>query len=146
MGRTCATCGFAGPTTWKRGLCNRCYMRAYKAGTLDRVARASRGPVAVLGSRGEDTPQWKGNDATYNGVHKRIGVQRGRAAASLCAEDCGRQAEHWSYDGYCPAEKYDGTRRCPYCPHVEHYQARCRPCHSRWDRDQDIVAVDFARQ
>ncbi len=140
MTRTCLGCGFAGETTWKRGLCNRCYMSAYKAGTLDQVANPSHGPVAVRGARGEETPQWKGNEANYGAVHKRLRVNRGPAMNHPCAEGCGNQADHWSYDGFCPSERYDVKRKCPYCPHEGHYQPRCRPCHSRWDVDQVIVA------
>lgn len=139
MERSCIACGFAGKTTWKRGLCNPCYMRAYSNGTLDQIAKPSRGPVAALGVKGEGTPQWKGEEANYGAIHKRLKMSRGRAAEYRCAENCGRQAEHWSYDGYCSREKYDAKRRCPYCPHVDHYQPRCRPCHSHWDSDQDIV-------
>ena len=123
-----------------RGLCGICYSRALTHGVLDEVA-LEPGANAIQYLPGAQSPFWKGDVVTYDGAHKRISRMRGPASRRLCAEDCGRQATHWSYDGYCPGERIDPERGAPYCYHYDrHYQARCASCHSEWDKDQDIVA------
>ena len=72
---------------------------------------------------------------SYFGMHRRLARDRGKAREQSCA-DCGRRAEHWSYDGTDPAElHYDppGKRRLAYSLDQSRYLPRCRSCHNLHD-------------
>lgn len=78
---------------------------------------------------------------TYHAVHVRIWKARGKAAAHLCANGCGRQAAHWAYDHKDPYEitgwsnQGRDKRRVPvrYSTNLNHYTPLCRPCHTVLD-------------
>lgn len=66
----------------------------------------------------------------YAGVHYRLRRERGPAREYLCS--CGRQADEWAYDDRDPQELRDQKGR-PYSLDLDHYQAKCLPCHRRFD-------------
>lgn len=72
----------------------------------------------------------------YSTIHNRVRLEKGQAFHYLCV-DCGEQAKDWSYDKQDPEELYDrdGT---PYSGKIEHYVARCRACHTRFDRETSV--------
>lgn len=93
-------------------------------------------------------PAFKGDDIGYKTAHFRVYAARGRAADHSCV-DCGYQADEWSYDGGCPRERVEvrvdtrgqGTERAMrYSPDPSTYSARCRACHTSYDR----ASVEFA--
>lgn len=89
-------------------------------------------PDVVLAPRvvsGEDHAWWTGDDATYDAMHQRVRKARGRAAERVC--ECGEPARQWSYDRADPDERQSECG--PYSLDVEHYVARCVPCHKRFD-------------
>lgn len=64
---------------------------------------------------------------SYEAVHKRLRKARGVARDHLCAFGCGRQAEHWAYDGQAEDEIVNHYR---YSLDFSHYRPLCRPCHA----------------
>jgi hypothetical protein len=107
---------------------------------------AARKPNGFVGAFGEAHPTFKNAQTEgqrgYNRTHRYLARTHGRAADHPCAEGCGDMAEHWSYDGYCPEERFGNATNDgkPWCPHMHHYQPRCASCHKGWDADQDYVA------
>jgi hypothetical protein len=77
------------------------------------------------------SPQWAGDAVKYNGMHLRLRRLRGRARWLACV-DCGGKAAHWSYDHADPDEVTEGGY--PYSLKIEHYEPRCRRCHTLFDR------------
>ena len=74
---------------------------------------------------------------TYQGVHKRLSRDKGKAAAHCCV-DCGNRAHEWSYDGGCPNELYETLEKLPiaYSTDQTRYSPRCRSCHR--NRDESL--------
>ena len=70
-------------------------------------------------------------DVRYRAAHWRTQVDRGAATGYPCT-DCGRQAEHWSYDHTDPDERTSDTGQA-YSLDVSRYEPRCRPCHAVYD-------------
>jgi len=81
--------------------------------------------------RGDNNPNWTGNDATNTAVHQRIRKERGHARNYSCV-DCGGQAAHWSYDHSAKDERYDELKG-PYTVNQDHYDPRCVSCHKKFD-------------
>lgn len=79
---------------------------------------------------GERNHAWTGDDATYTAMHRRVSRARGKASEQACV-DCGKAASHWSYDRKCENEVQ--SEYGPYSTNVGRYQARCVPCHKRFD-------------
>ena len=122
----------AGP----HGLCAKHRTRQMRHGDVDAVhsPRVYRGP---------ENSAWTGDAASYNAMHVRVRNARGRARDHACV-DCGGRAAHWSYDRKDASEKLSGEG--PYSVKIEHYEARCVPCHKRFDlAAQDIVAEHIDR-
>lgn len=103
-----------------RGWCNKHYLRW----------RYNGDPTALVKPRV--------GRLTYNTAHYRVYAARGKAAEQGCV-DCGSQAEHWSFTRSCPDSSSDTMPwngkdvRVEYCGHPEHYEARCRSCHTAYD-------------
>jgi hypothetical protein len=94
------------------------------------------GRTTSCGQHGHGFRRRIGAPRTYIGWHTTLRTRRGPAKEYLCA--CGAQAHEWSYNGGCPDE-YEGTdnrggKPMPYCEHEQHYTAKCRSCHQRYDR------------
>lgn len=71
---------------------------------------------------------------TYEGMHKRLMYDRGKASAHKCV-DCGKTAREWSYDGGCPNELRSevGKYTLAYSVDQKRYSPRCVSCHRRKD-------------
>ncbi|GAA3947974.1 hypothetical protein [Microbacterium soli] len=67
------------------------------------------------------------------GAHDRVKRMHGSASQHRCV-DCGGLAAHWSYDHRDENERID-DKRGPYSLDPAHYEARCVPCHKRFDLD-----------
>lgn len=67
----------------------------------------------------------------YRAAHVRVNVARGKAATYQC-QDCGEQAEHWSYTHADPNELTSATGQ-PYSLNTDLYEPRCAPCHALFD-------------
>lgn len=78
----------------------------------------------------DESPQWRGDAATYDAVHWRLRRKKGRASERDCV-DCGGQAQHWSYDGLDPKQLNQGV--LAYSLNPGHYFPRCVPCHGAYD-------------
>lgn len=79
-----------------------------------------------------------GDEPGYRAAHARVKRVHGPASRHECVE-CGGRAAHWSYDHEDPDERYAlGYSRNPvaYSAKTEHYQARCVPCHKRYDLER----------
>lgn len=107
-----------------QGLCDAHYSRLKRTGSPHIVRQRQY-------AKGEDSPLWQGADITYTSAHFRVIRDRGPARDHQCI-DCGTQAIDWSYDHSDPDEKV--SEWGPYSPNPDHYQARCKPCHSHFDR------------
>lgn len=83
------------------------------------------------------------DDVDYSAAHDRVRRQRGPAKQHQCA-DCGRQADHWSYDHTDTDERTSPTVGVAYSLDIEHYQARCVPCHKRYDLRRINSTLDLA--
>lgn len=73
--------------------------------------------------------------AGYTAAHQRCRSDRGRVQLHDCI-DCGRSAQHWSYNHDDPDERLAiGLSANPvaYSLKPEHYSPRCVRCHKRFD-------------
>jgi hypothetical protein len=87
----------------------------------------AEGPGGGVGRNRLDVP-------SYDGMHTRLFLDRGRARNHSCV-DCASQAAHWSYSGGCPNEVLgmrDGTLLA-YTTDQSKYSPRCRSCHKKYD-------------
>ncbi len=74
----------------------------------------------------------------YAAAHGRVRAERGRAGEHACI-DCGARAVDWSlrHDAeQVPAATVGRDDRYPYSARPADYEARCRRCHKRYDRDR----------
>lgn len=110
----CTVDGCGDPTRSKvSGLCEMHYYRRYRHGDTDTVIDTRRPEVR------------------YRAAHARIRQDRGAASAHPCV-DCGRVAEHWTYDHADPDECTSDTGQA-YSMDPWHYRPRCVPCHAHYD-------------
>ena len=86
--------------------------------------------------RGERSPFWTGDDATYQAIHQRLRKWRGPARNHACVA-CGDGASDWAYDHQDPDERQDETGLRPWSVNLEHYQPMCRSCHRFMDRARE---------
>lgn len=88
----------------------------------------AEGPGRHKGRNRMETP-------TYDGMHKRIFYDRGKATQFTCV-DCDNPAQEWSYDGGCPNELYEVKDIEPlaYSTDQSRYSPRCKRCHRHKDR------------
>lgn len=70
----------------------------------------------------------------YSTAHDRVRRAKGSATLHACV-DCAGPARQWSYDHADPDELFSSkVKGSPaYSLDVEHYVARCVPCHRRFD-------------
>lgn len=81
--------------------------------------------------RGDRNPAWVGDQPSYRAAHQRVETARGRASDLDCF-DCGRQAQHWSYDHNDSGELVTPEGH-PYSANPDHYSPRCVSCHKLQD-------------
>jgi hypothetical protein len=72
------------------------------------------------------------HEGSFSAIHQRLRKIRGLATNYACV-DCGKPAQHWSYDHACPDERRDFKLGLPFSIDLDHYQPRCVPCHKRLD-------------
>lgn len=102
------------------------FPKGYRVQTiLERYVPARR-PAAKRDQTGPRNTAWKGDEASYDAAHARLGRDRGACV------DCSQPATDWSYVGGC-ADERPGRRGVPYCLHPDHYEARCQRCHHHYD-------------
>jgi hypothetical protein len=80
-----------------------------------------RRPAIKRDQTGPRNAGWKGARASYNSLHKRVIVARGKATS--CSE-CGCTD---------PAKRYDWANLTGRYEDVEDYRPMCRSCHQRYD-------------
>lgn len=88
------------------------------------------GTTELLERTGESNPSWLGDSVTYNGMHSRLRINRGRAKDQQCI-DCGNRAKHWSYNHNDPQEF--SSDEGLYSTDLQCYSPRCVPCHKAFD-------------
>ena len=76
------------------------------------------------------------NRTDYTSVHIALSRKRGKASARDCV-DCHRPARDWSYDHKDPNEIRCETGEF-YSLNPDHYEARCRSCHLKFDKEHRI--------
>lgn len=99
-----------------------------------RAGDLNRGTVSTCGNK---ATHWRREDIGYSMAHGRVRSDRGRVQDHDCT-DCGRTAEHWSYNHTDPDELMAeglSARPVAYSPRPEHYSPRCIKCHKRFDLD-----------
>lgn len=93
---------------------------------------------------GHGPTHWRTPDAGYVAAHDRVRQDRGRVQERDCV-DCGRPAQHWSYNHDDPDELHGAVHSSPnpvaYSLKPEHYSPRCVRCHKRFDLDRIDAAV-----
>jgi hypothetical protein len=78
-------------------------------------------------------PHWAGVHVGYGAAHTRVERLHGSASNHSCV-DCGRQAQHWSYNHDDPNELTTNDRGAlPYSADPVHYSPRCGSCHKMFD-------------
>jgi general stress protein YciG len=93
----------------------------YTSLTLEHRTEIARkgGQARGLALAGHQPHNWQGEEARAYAVHQRLRRRYGSAALYACVE-CGLRRERgatgedrmdWSYDGYAPEERRDGTTR-----------------------------------
>ena len=101
---------------YAKGVCGMHYQRLSDHGSLEVPAHY----------------RWTGDDASYNAVHLRLRIQRGKPGEHQC--QCGTRAEQWAFiRGVGPVMHDDEGR--PYSTDLSRYEAMCRTCHRRMDAD-----------
>jgi hypothetical protein len=101
--------------------------RLTSAGELNRTGDAA--------SCGDRRAHRRMDDAGYTAAHQRCRSDRGRVQLHACI-DCGRPAQHWSYNHDDPDERLAyGLSANPVAYSLEpaHYSPRCVSCHKRFD-------------
>ena len=81
--------------------------------------------------------RWK-DDIGYFSAHSRVYAQLGAASEHTCV-DCKKQARHWSYNHQGNdelTEVIEGKYLVAYSTDPAQYEARCVPCHKRFDLDR----------
>lgn len=110
--------------------------RLVPAGDLNRA-----GEAATCGDR---TTHRRLDNAGYTAAHQRCRQDRGRVQEHDCI-DCGRAAQHWSYNHDDPDELMAeglSSRPVAYSLNPVHYSPRCVSCHKRFDLGRvDSVAL-----
>lgn len=84
-------------------------------------------------------------DAEYTAAHERVRRLHGAARNHPCV-DCGKSAYHWSYDHSDPDELISRTVHVAYSLDTNHYQARCVPCHKRFDLNHINATTRFSKE
>lgn len=103
--KACETCGQQFMARYRARFCSRsCQAKGLKSGF----------------TVGASHPMWRGDEASYTAVHKRVYVARGPASAQVCV-DCGEAAQEWA--------RVHGTAGTQ----PDHYEPRCHPCHRVYD-------------
>lgn len=100
-----------------------------RIGDLNRKSVRSCGNMAIHRRR---------DDIEYCTAHDRVEQDRGLARQQTCV-DCGRSAEHWSYNHDDPDQRLTTkVWRWPvaYSVKPEHYSPRCVKCHYHFDRNR----------
>lgn len=100
--------------------------------TLVRAGDLNRGNVASCGDR---AVHQRRDDIGYPAAHERVRADRGLVQTHSCV-DCGRPAQHWSYNHTDEAERLaTGLSKNPIAYSVDplHYSPRCVRCHKRFD-------------
>lgn len=75
---------------------------------------------------------------TYESIHRKLRVTRGKASEHVCTE-CPSQAAEWAYNNASPEEMTElrtyknGPLRIAYSPRIEDYDALCKPHHRQRD-------------
>ena len=123
---TCVVEGCGKKDSGPHGYCPKHHTRVRRHGSPDIV-------LPTFCKWGPDHPSWKENNIGRVAAHQRVVSRRGSAKTHLCV-DCGLPASHWSYDHADPNEFKD-ERGSPTSGDPSHYQARCVPCHKRFDLD-----------
>jgi hypothetical protein len=82
-------------------------------------------PAAKRDQRGMKNAMWKGSDASYAALHKRVEQLRGRPA--ICKR-CGTSGPGRNYDWANLTGRYDDPAD---------YERMCRSCHKRYDLHRD---------
>lgn len=104
-------------------MCGQQFLARYRARFCSRSCQGSAhrsGVTTITRPSGPDHPQWRGDDASYQSVHRRVYRARGPASALACI-DCGKSAQHWS--------RTHGTTGLQ----PDHYEPRCIRCHRDYD-------------
>lgn len=147
----------------KKQLCNRHYLRLLRHGTTDPRTkppckidgcddeayghgwcskhyqrwRKTGDPLQVRDRpSGGEHHSWTGDQVGYNDMHARVRRTRGPASEYTCV-GCGNRADDWSYDANDPDElvaKEGQAAGMRYSLDPEHYEPRCKKCHTRYDR------------
>ena len=113
-----------------KGLCVKHWTRKRRNGDPSIVHPRARS--------GSGNPNWKGDALGYFGAHDRVHSARGPAKNYLCV-DCGKAAQHWSYNHADPNEKTEqlGTGGLsPFSLDPTNYDPRCVPCHGAFDANK----------
>jgi len=101
---------------------------------LNRYLPSRRGRGGARAQKaGPASPFWL-DRPRYRAAHVRTETAKGKAATHPCI-DCGEPAAEWSYVHACPDEMF-APYRGAYCPHPDHYVARCVLCHRAYDRKE----------
>lgn len=114
-----------------KGLCAKHWARKSRWGSPEVV-----NPTSLPG---KDNSNWRGNDISYSGAHRRVYRDRGSATNHFCS--CGEVAQHWAYDHECPEELSEmtpgGIRH--YSGNTERYIPMCVPCHKAFDLEKGEI-------
>ena len=100
------------------GYCVKHLRRVKKTGSPFIIREGGRPPV--------------GQHPGWDAAHVRVKKVRGKASSYKCV-DCGGAAAEWSYDNLDAHELIDQKKNIAYSLSVEHYEARCVPCHRKFD-------------
>lgn len=83
---------------------------------------------------GDRAANWTGDEVSYQALHLRIVVRRGKASSNLCAAGCGKRAQDWAYDHSDPSPRVT-TEGLEYSTDVSRYIPLCKACHRTFDQD-----------
>ena len=113
-------------------------VRVCQAGALNRTGNAATCGDRAVHSRAES--------AGYTAAHRRMDSDYGKAKTHACV-DCGGAAKDWSYDHEDTDELLAyglSVNPIAYSLKPEHYQPRCKSCHTKFDNGHVNSASNVA--
>lgn len=122
-----------------RGWCITHYGRWRRNGDPNVVLPGFGGDPTKWGRSGEHHPAWRGDEASYSAIHKRLASVRGSARTHVCFR-CGEPADEWAYDHQDADEKVGESNgvEVRYSTDLERYQPACVDCHRQMDSPRAV--------
>jgi len=114
-----------------KGFCNRHYLRWKNHGSPHALGDSS-GPRPSM--RGSGNPQWRGDNVSYAGIHRRLRAARGLPQRCERCGVSGPGSYEWALNKFkADTQRTDRATGKPFSTDLADYAQLCRPCHRKYD-------------